>query len=64
MHLLLGVLSSGVATAAVVDADVCIYGGTSAGVIAAVQVAAMGKRVPGFPTARQTPVRGIIWPAT
>lgn len=45
MQLLLGVLSSSVATAAVVDTDVYIYGGTSAGVIAAVQVAAMGKRV-------------------
>src|SRR6516225_1138640 len=28
----------------IVDADVCIYGGTSGGVIAAVQVARMGKR--------------------
>jgi NADPH-dependent 2,4-dienoyl-CoA reductase/sulfur reductase-like enzyme len=45
VHLLLGVFSSGLATAAVVETDVCIYGGTSAGVIAAVQVAAMGKRV-------------------
>jgi len=45
VHLLLGVFSSGVAAAAVVDADVCIYGGTSAGVVAAVQVATMGKRV-------------------
>lgn len=45
VHLLLGVFSSGLATAAVLETDVCIYGGTSAGVIAAVQVAAMGKRV-------------------
>ena len=29
---------------AIVDADVCIYGGTSGGVVAAVQVARMGKR--------------------
>ena len=45
VHLLLGVLSGGSATTAEVETDVCIYGGTSAGVIAAVQVATMGKRV-------------------
>lgn len=33
------------ATAAPMEADLCIYGGTSAGVIAAVQAAAMGKKV-------------------
>ena len=32
-------------SAAPIEADVCIYGGTSAGVIAAVQAAKMGKRV-------------------
>ncbi len=31
--------------AAPVEADVCVYGGTSGGVVAAVQVARMGKRV-------------------
>ncbi len=31
-------------TPRIVDADVCIYGGTSGGVVAAVQVARMGKR--------------------
>ena len=30
---------------AVVEADVCVYGGTSGGVAAAVQAARMGKRV-------------------
>ncbi len=33
------------ASAAPIEADLCIYGGTSAGVIAAVQAAKMGKRV-------------------
>ena len=32
-------------SAASIEADLCLYGGTSAGVIAAVQAAAMGKRV-------------------
>lgn len=32
-------------TPAAVDADVCVYGGTSAGVVAAIQAARMGKRV-------------------
>jgi len=43
--LLFGVFSSGVTQATVLKTDVCIYGGTSAGVVAAVQVATMGKRV-------------------
>ncbi len=38
-------LSITAAAATPIEADVCIYGGTSAGVIAAVQAAKMGKRV-------------------
>jgi hypothetical protein len=40
-------MASGVATAqpGVVEADVCVYGGTSGGVVAAVQAARMGKSV-------------------
>lgn len=38
-------LSSSFAAAAVVEADVCVYGGTSGGVAAAVQAARMGKSV-------------------
>lgn len=38
-------LLSSFATAAVVEADVCVYGGTSGGVAAAVQAARMGKSV-------------------
>ena len=33
------------ACSAETDADVCVYGGTSGGVVAAVQAARMGKRV-------------------
>jgi hypothetical protein len=39
------VLLSSFAAAAVVESDVCVYGGTSGGVAAAVQVARMGKSV-------------------
>lgn len=42
---LIGWLGSGRLLAAAVESDICIYGGTSAGVIAAVQAAKMGKRV-------------------
>ncbi|WP_395737855.1 FAD-dependent oxidoreductase [Prosthecobacter sp.] len=38
-------LCSSLATAAVVESDVCVYGGTSGGVAAAVQAARMGKTV-------------------
>lgn len=37
--------SSGGRTPAAVEADVCVYGGTSAGVVAAIQAARMGKSV-------------------
>jgi hypothetical protein len=40
---IIGLLISTVANAAVHEADVCVFGGTSAGVIAAVQVAQMGR---------------------
>ena len=33
------------ASAAVTEADICVYGGTSGGVVAAVQAARMGQRV-------------------
>ncbi len=36
---------SSIATAAVIDTDICVYGGTSGGVVAAVQAARMGKNV-------------------
>ena len=43
---LLAVLGlSGTVTAAVTQADVCVYGGTSGGVVAAVQAARLGRRV-------------------
>ncbi len=38
-------LSSSLAAAAVVESDICVYGGTSGGVAAAVQAARMGKSV-------------------
>lgn len=38
-------MSAAAAPAAPVEADLCIYGGTSAGVIAAVQAASMGRKV-------------------
>src|SRR6185503_396927 len=40
---LLGLLPWPIASAAIVDADVCVYGGTAGGVAAAVQAARMGK---------------------
>ena len=43
--ILAGVLLSGVAHAAAAEADLCIYGGTSAGVIAAVQATKLGHSV-------------------
>ncbi len=39
------VLFSTASAAGVVEADVCVYGGTSGGVAAAVQAARMGKTV-------------------
>ncbi|HRH97802.1 MAG TPA: FAD-dependent oxidoreductase, partial [Prosthecobacter sp.] len=39
------VLLSSFAAAAVIESDICVYGGTSGGVAAAVQVARMGKSV-------------------
>lgn len=39
-----GIVSAAAQTPRVVEADVCIYGGTSGGVVAAVQAARMGKR--------------------
>ncbi len=42
---LLVLVFSQTTSAAPIDADVCVYGGTSGGVIAAVQAARMGKRV-------------------
>ena len=44
-HLLFLVLSFSPLVRAATEADLCIYGGTSAGVIAAVQAATMGKKV-------------------
>ena len=43
--LVMAVVCVGVVGAAELTADVCVYGGTSGGVIAAVQAARMGKRV-------------------
>ena len=43
--LLVCALSSSLASAAVVESDLCVYGGTSGGVAAAVQAARMGKTV-------------------
>ncbi len=43
--LLVLALSSSLASATVVESDVCVYGGTSGGVAAAVQAARMGKSV-------------------
>lgn len=43
--LLVCALSSSLAAAAVVESDLCVYGGTSGGVAAAVQAARMGKTV-------------------
>jgi len=43
--LLVCALSSSLASAAVVESDLCVYGGTSGGVAAAVQAARMGKSV-------------------
>ena len=47
MALVLGVAQAtlGVRAAQTFEADVCVYGGTSGGVVAAVQAARMGKRV-------------------
>lgn len=42
---LIAALSLGAQPARVIEADVCVYGGTSGGVAAAVQTARMGKRV-------------------
>jgi hypothetical protein len=42
--LLLGLLGSAASSAEVIEADVCVYGGTSAGVAAAVQTTRLGKR--------------------
>ena len=43
--LLLSFFLTSAATAEVIKADLCIYGGTSGGVVAAVQAARMGRRV-------------------
>ena len=43
--LLASAFLSSLATAAVVESDVCVYGGTSGGVAAAVQAARLGRSV-------------------
>ena len=45
MLALLAIMTLEASAAQVLEADVCVYGGTSGGVVAAVQAARLGKRV-------------------